>query len=351
MMNVPDTDVKFDLKVAKVTDNKGTSYPVFEAKVSKDIVLADQNEDLLLQEKQINSVDGVRGAYISVGALDKVSTSGNWSKVYDSIKNNNYITNQSQKTVRSNNIDRAFFFSFYSKRNPVFFTEKKYTHTHTPEELLIELTGILSSTKELQPNFEHVTLIYTTNNYTLVPQILFDENKASEYLKLNTKILSNDYISHDSIDGQNTVIVYVPFMNINNYIFERYGSFQYYHSSGILIKNILNIEKFTISPKVYIHSIKGQFECIIVKDGKLQLCNSYPYKTPEDFIYYILFCFEQLQLNPDKVETFLCGDITKNSPLYKILYTYIRNVSFYEKKLPSINTEENQEHFLLKVSL
>jgi len=87
MMNVPDTDKKFTLKVDKVTDGKGVSYPVFEAKVSKDLVLADQNKDLLLQEKQVNTVDGVRGKFISVGALDKVSTSGNWSKVYESVKN------------------------------------------------------------------------------------------------------------------------------------------------------------------------------------------------------------------------------------------------------------------------
>ncbi|MEZ4875510.1 MAG: hypothetical protein R2793_08690 [Flavobacteriaceae bacterium] len=85
MMNIPDSDQKFELKAGKIVKNDG-KYSVFEAKVSKDVILHDLNKDLVAQEKQVNSVDGVNGAFLKVGSMDEVNTSGNWPKLYDSAK-------------------------------------------------------------------------------------------------------------------------------------------------------------------------------------------------------------------------------------------------------------------------
>lgn len=85
MMNVPveGVDAKFDLKAGKIVKNDA-SYSVFEAKVSKDVILGDLDKDLLIQEKQIQSVDGVNGPEIKVGSMEDVNTAGNWPKIYDS---------------------------------------------------------------------------------------------------------------------------------------------------------------------------------------------------------------------------------------------------------------------------
>lgn len=83
MMNVPNTDKKFDLDAGSIIKND-VSYSVFEAKVSKDVILEGMDSDLISQEKQTVSVDGVNGTEIKVGSMDKVDTSGNWPKKYDS---------------------------------------------------------------------------------------------------------------------------------------------------------------------------------------------------------------------------------------------------------------------------
>ncbi|WP_245933877.1 hypothetical protein [Candidatus Ulvibacter alkanivorans] len=82
MMNVPDTDQKFDLQAGTIVKND-TEYSVFEAKVSKDVVLQGMDKDLIVQEKQVVSVDGVNGPFIKVGSMDEINTSGNWPKIYD----------------------------------------------------------------------------------------------------------------------------------------------------------------------------------------------------------------------------------------------------------------------------
>ena len=85
MMNIPNSEAQCELRAGKL-DRNGTIYSVFEARASKDIILAGLNPDLISQEKQVNSVDGVNGPYLKVGAMDEVNTSGNWPKLYDTAK-------------------------------------------------------------------------------------------------------------------------------------------------------------------------------------------------------------------------------------------------------------------------
>ncbi|TMM56327.1 hypothetical protein FEE95_14595 [Maribacter algarum] len=83
MMNVPGVPGKtFEMK-ASIIDKGGYKAPVYEVKVAKSDILADQPKDLLSRENAQVSVEEVNGTHISVGSLDQVSTSGNWPALYD----------------------------------------------------------------------------------------------------------------------------------------------------------------------------------------------------------------------------------------------------------------------------
>jgi hypothetical protein len=83
MMIVPidGVDAKFEMNAGFIEKNNN-KIPVFEAKVAKNKILADQDKDLLMQENQVVSVDGVNGKYIKVGSMEEVNTTGNWPKIY-----------------------------------------------------------------------------------------------------------------------------------------------------------------------------------------------------------------------------------------------------------------------------
>ncbi len=89
MAEVPIEGVDENFKIkADIIDKNGYKVPVFEVRVSKDIVLFDQNKDLLKQEKGLMSVDGVNGPDIVLGSLSDVSSNGNWPTTYDAIARN-----------------------------------------------------------------------------------------------------------------------------------------------------------------------------------------------------------------------------------------------------------------------
>ena len=68
---------------AEVINKNGYNVPVFEVKVSKNVILFDQNADLVQQENETVSVDGVNGTAIVLGSLSNVSTNGNWPTIFD----------------------------------------------------------------------------------------------------------------------------------------------------------------------------------------------------------------------------------------------------------------------------
>ena len=85
MMNVPvgEEGAKFKMDAGFIEQNN-INIPVFEASVKKNVILYDQNKDLLVQENQVVSVDGVNGDALKVGSMDEVNTNGNWPKTYGS---------------------------------------------------------------------------------------------------------------------------------------------------------------------------------------------------------------------------------------------------------------------------
>jgi hypothetical protein len=77
---IPHTDKKTFEMDAGYLEEDGNRIPVFEVKAPKDLILADQPRDLVIQEKQTMSVDGVDGEAITVGSMKQVKTNGNWPK-------------------------------------------------------------------------------------------------------------------------------------------------------------------------------------------------------------------------------------------------------------------------------
>ncbi|WP_461303090.1 DUF3822 family protein [Aureisphaera sp.] len=263
---------------------------------------------------------------------------------------NNNKTNQTSRLSVQISLTGLSFLVTSQEGSPLFFYEEKLERSYTPEELLMAMDEAFKGNEELQRDFQGVQLLYSTNTYCAVPSSLFDENKASEYLKFNTKILGNDFIAHDVLKNHGVVVVYVPFININNYIFDRYGGFEYYHSASVLINDFLNMEKHNTEEKVFLHVKDTEFDCIVIHRGELQLCNTYSYQTPEDFIYYVLFCLEQLKLNPDTVNISLCGSIDKTDEKFEFLYTYIRNIAFVSRDFEPFGEEQSHENYVLKTN-
>lgn len=219
-----------------------------------------------------------------------------------------------------------------------------------PFEHLKFAEQLIQSIDVLQHSFHAIKVCHTNNLASLVPNSIFKEEQAASYLAYNIRVLKDDFISHDEISHTDIVNVYVPFVNFNNFLFEKYGSFNFKHSATIFIQSILKQAKNTSNNQVYVNLEHGTMEIIVLKNNSLQLYNSFQISSKEDFIYYILFTTEQLQLNPEVFELVLMGTITPTDAYFKMAKNYVRHVQLIDMSTtqqPLLDAATKQANFNL----
>ena len=212
----------------------------------------------------------------------------------------------------------------------------------TPYLLLKELKTLFEKHGILKQLFLEILVIHKNNFFSLIPKTLFDEKELANYLKFNTKILANDNIAYDEIEHQDMVSVYIPFTNINNYIFENFGAFEFIHNSTVFLQTLLQ-QKPSSKSICYVHVADREIELAVLNQKRVLLYNQYQYRTKEDFLYYILFTFEQLNLDPESNKLKLFGKIEEGSELFETCYTYIKKVAVFLPKNTSYSFEKGTE--------
>ncbi|MFI8380329.1 DUF3822 family protein [Leeuwenhoekiella sp. NPDC079379] len=225
-------------------------------------------------------------------------------------------------------------FSFYinddSSANSQFSRQYSFKNVHTAEHALVEIQRIFENNPILHNNFKKVVVIYANELFTIVPNHLFDPKNLTDYLKFNTKILKTDFIVYDELDNLNLINVYVPYTNINNFFFDHFGTFTYYHSQSVLIKNLLKDDNNSNEKLFFVQIGLRAIDILIYQGKRVLLSNRFNYDTDIDFVYYILFCFEQLSLNPEETLLKLSGNINLEDSKYSLLYNYVRNIQIVE---------------------
>lgn len=221
--------------------------------------------------------------------------------------------------------------------------------TITPASMLEEVKNIFKNNELLHNTYKEVVLIHHNELHTFVPQAYFDEDILSSYLQNTVKVFENDFVSFDELDALEMNNVYIPFVNINNYIFDSFGEFTYLHSSTVFLQNILKTNNVT-NKAMFVNVYKNNFQLIVVENNQLVLSNYFNYQSKEDFVYYVLFVVEQLKMDPNSFVLTLYGNIKEKDDTYQILYKYVRNVNIYATLNPLLETNITvlpQAHFNL----
>lgn len=269
-----------------------------------------------------------------------------------SIQNTNITEKVYKKLSIQVSLNGLSFCCFDTLNNTVIsFSEVNFANVNKNSKIEDLFADAFQNHPELRESYDTILVIHNNNLSTFVPEPLFDENFLGSYLQYNTKVFETDFFAFDEIANHQMNAVYIPYVNINNFFIDQFGAFDYKHASSILVSKVLIASKNKDEKKMFVHISSGHFEIIIVQNQKLLLFNSFDYNTPEDFIYYILFTAEQLNLNPENFPLEIIGTIDTESDYFKIAYKYIRNVSLIDVENLRWNNyfseTENRKHFIL----
>jgi hypothetical protein len=94
------------------------------------------------------------------------------------------------------------------------------------------------------------------------------------------------------------------------------------------------LEQIPLTPdynnKLFINVGNETFDLVKFENNSLKLLNTYSFKAPQDFIYFVLLCCEELKINREETDLVLMGEIDRKSELYDICYRYFRSVLFMD---------------------
>lgn len=200
--------------------------------------------------------------------------------------------------------------------------------------LVPDLLDILFKNSKLIPHtYKTVVCVVVNNKSTIIPNPLFENDKKEMYLSFNTSLEEGDLVMTDDLKSLDAKNIFAVPMRLKSKLESVFSHVTYHHFSSVLIENLLFQNKNQTTKKVYVHVQASHFEVVLMEGKKFIFYNTFQHHSAEDFMYYLLFACEQLQLNPENMEVVLLGEIERNSALYNVAQKYIRNLKFAERKV------------------
>lgn len=181
-----------------------------------------------------------------------------------------------------------------------------------------EIYTILESEEDLRQDFNNIKVFHNTPIFTFIPQALFFGKKnAIEYLKYSIDVssLKESFVEYDRIVPIDTVNAYVPDIFINSILIGYYGAFEYQHFTSSLLRMLLKHYASHAYEIMYVYVEQTSFYFVVFRDKKLYYFNRFDYQTIDDFMYYILFSIEQLNINSERVPLYFIGDVKINKAI------------------------------------
>ncbi len=199
-----------------------------------------------------------------------------------------------------------------------------------------DLIDCIDKDEILSLSFKKIRIFYINQKSTLVPVPLFKPEEKENIFSFNHFLEKDEVVLSDNVLNIDSVNLFSINKDLKNFIDKKFSNSNLYHFSTELINIFYNIGKNQSEKSVYIHIHSNTYEVLIFEGKKIILYNSFNYQTKEDFIFYLLYVFEQLELNNEEQKVNICGEVSVKSQIYEIISKYIRNINFLKRNQTSI---------------
>lgn len=235
-------------------------------------------------------------------------------------------------------------FSFCIRNNAEILALESYNNS------LSQLEDTIEKNKWLSKEYASTNISISTKKYTLVPSSLYKNEDRKKYLELNHIRTDQLDVLADEIKPIDSFSVYGISKAEQEIITTFFPKSTVKHFSSRHIPNMLVKHKNIEGQKMMVNIDYKQMHITVIDNSKLTYFNVFNHKNAHDCIYYMLFVCEQLELNPESLLLELMGNVKKESELYELAYTYIRNVNFSKRELrltPNINSLLEHQYYTL----
>ena len=220
-----------------------------------------------------------------------------------------------------------------------------YTSTEDENDYKSFFEGIES----LNNRYYQTAIGYDSNQSVQIPSVVYKYEDGQ--LNLDAVYGKNGHttVISENVTGWNLYNIYRLPSSLHSAISWKFLSAKSWSIYFVLLKG-----HSSKSDEAMIIDFKtDEFSLVVIKNNKLLLAKTFAYSSPEDVLYYLLKCCQQLNLSQQSVKLSLAGLIEKDSAVYRELHKYFINLEFEslsaEVKLAEALTV-HPEHYFSSIS-
>ena len=206
--------------------------------------------------------------------------------------------------------------------------EYRFSDISNDYSLVAPLKDIITNNSIYKNEFSSIFISVVNNRSTLIPNAIFKADKLESFHQFNFSKKEEDQFYSDQLINLSGYNVYsIP--DFITDIFKGLNHVKFIHFSSSLIESsLISAKNNQALSLVHVHVLPSSFQVVVVINQKLELYNSFGYQSSEDFIYYLLFVLDQLNIKTEEASISLSGEIEKTATIYSVLNKYLKTLNF-----------------------
>ncbi|MFA8449699.1 MAG: DUF3822 family protein [Bacteroidales bacterium] len=198
--------------------------------------------------------------------------------------------------------------------------------------LAVDLLKEITVQKQwLKERFGEVVWVCTEADNIFCPKALnMSENELKHYM-FNLELAPFRHLEKDDLNNLGVYNFFTVASQVKNTLKEIWtdSKIDIQHFNSLLLYHLhVDFINRGSESMVYLHIDENHFDIFVFDQYRFKMYNQFQFKTAEDFIYFLMNVYHQLNLKPEHVGVTFLGKIERQSDLYRKTYRYVRNLSF-----------------------
>lgn len=210
-----------------------------------------------------------------------------------------------------------------------------YPDTQAPRPMSEMIAEVLASDSLLSLKYKETVVIYSFPESSMVPVSLSNEHLDRAVTQLVYGNVQKGLILREPVEGWDMVNIYRIPRELQSFIEQEFSPSKYYHVYSLLLISLNREGEDRDLLKIRFYP--DRFIAMLIRQGTLQIIQSFIYQTPDDVSYNLLAIAEQFDIDPTAIQVMVSGTVDKQSALYNELEKYFLHIQSEE----AANVETN----------
>jgi hypothetical protein len=223
----------------------------------------------------------------------------------------------------------AFTYVLLNQRNMSPVAVKYFQLEPTKDNPLAEtLREIISSDPLLRRPVKETLVIYNFPESSLVPEPIFSMENNREIIDTLHGNLQKGLILTEKIPWWELFNVYRISPDLHHLLQHSFTAGKYWHYYSLLLKSYKMFDSTEPEDCIKVIFYSDKMITLIVRNGKVQLIQTFLYQDTSDVIFHLLNCCRQFGLDQEKTRLLVGGLIDRQSALSSELNKYYLKLQF-----------------------